>query len=150
MKNTCKNLTFSVFTHISSLFQNFHFTVMSAVLSTPNPCFIKYTVSVIVSELFQYILLWAFSSIQIVHYNITVVLGLKWHSYFMCEHTQVQMKNTCKNLTFSVSTHISSLFQNFTLYSNISGIKWTLIHSIKYTVSVIVSELYQYILLWFF
>ena len=59
MKNTCKNLPFSIFTHISSLFQNFLFTVISAVLSNPNHS-IKHTVSVIVSVLFQYILLLAF------------------------------------------------------------------------------------------
>ena len=89
-------------------------------------------------------------SIQIVHYNITVASGLKWHGYLMCHTPEVQMKNTCKNLTFSVFHPYFFTFPKFSLYSNVSSIGVTLIHSIKYTVSVIVSELYQYILLWAF
>ena len=36
-------------------------------------------------------------SIQIVHYNITVALGLKWHTYLICHMPRCKMKNTCKN-----------------------------------------------------
>ena len=61
--------------------------------------------------------------IQIVHYNITVVLGLKWHSYLMCEHTSGANEKYLQKLNFFSFHPYFFTFPKFSLYSNISGIE---------------------------
>ena len=116
-----RNFTFSVFPYIPSLFWNFLFTVMSAVLSYLDPCpqfhckcnsFQVISINVAIR----------FPSIESVHSDITVASGLKLNGYLMCHMPRCKWKISKKNFTFCFPLYSFSLLQ-FSLYSYVSSIE---------------------------
>ena len=116
-----RNITFSVFPYISSLFWTFLFTVMSVVLSYHDPChqlhsmcnsFRVISINVAIK----------FPSIESVHSDITVASGLKLHGYLMCHMPRCKWKIP-KKLHFFCFSLYSFTFLKFSLYSYVSGIE---------------------------